>query len=145
MNKKEYLSLVKKLTPKEKRMENAINAFLMGGTLGFIGEGLKMLIIHFFHLTIKDATIWVLIIYIFIASLFTGLGFLDKLVMKFKAGLIVPITGFAHSVTSSALDYKHDGLITGLGGYLFKLAGCVLLYGMIAAFFFAILKVIIYV
>ena len=55
--------------------------------------------------------------------------------MKFKCGLIVPITGFAHSITSSALDYKNDGLITGLGGYLFRLAGCILLYGIIAAFF----------
>ncbi len=145
MNKKEYLSLVKKLTPKEKKLENASLAFLIGGTLGFIGEGLKMLIVNFAHITARDATAWVLIIYIFLASLFTGLGFFDKLVMKFKAGLIIPITGFAHSITSSALDYKQDGLITGLGGYLFRLAGCVLLYGIIAAFFFAIIKVIIYV
>ena len=83
-------------------------------------------------------------LYLFSKS-FTGLGFFDKLVMKFKCGLIVPITGFAHSITSSALDYKNDGLITGLGGYLFRLAGCILLYGIIAAFFLAILKVIIYV
>jgi stage V sporulation protein AC len=145
VNKKEYLKLVKKFTPKEKKLKNAFNAFLMGGTLGFIADGLKCLIVKWAHIPIKEATTWVLIIYIFLASLFTGLGFFDKLVMKFKCGLIVPITGFAHSITSSALDYKNDGLITGLGGYLFRLAGCILLYGIIAAFFLAILKVIIYV
>ena len=145
MNKKEYLKIVKKLTPKEKRLENAFNAFIMGGTLGFIAEGLKMLLVNNAHITIKEATTWVLIIYILLASFFTALGFFDKLVMKFKCGLIVPITGFAHSITSSALDYKNDGLITGLGGYFFRLAGCILLYGIIAAFFLAILKVIIYV
>lgn len=145
MNKKEYLKLVKKLTPKEKKWQNALNAFLMGGVLGFIADGLKCLIVNWAHITIKEATTWVLIIYILLASIFTGLGFFDKLVMKFKCGLIVPITGFAHSITSSALDYKSDGLITGLGGYFFRLAGCILLYGIIAAFFLAILKVIIYV
>ncbi|MDD2504876.1 MAG: SpoVA/SpoVAEb family sporulation membrane protein [Bacilli bacterium] len=145
MNKKEYLELVKKLTPKEEKLKNTFLAFLMGGTLGFIAEAIKLLLVYKICITTKEATTWVLIIFIFLASLFTGLGFFDKLVMKFKAGLIVPITGFAHSVTSSALDYKEDGLITGLGGYLFRLAGCVLLYGIIAAFFLAILKVIIYV
>lgn len=145
MNKKEYLKIVKKLTPKERRLENAFNAFIMGGTLGFAAEGLKMLLVSNAHITVKEATSWVLIFYILAASAFTALGFFDKLVMKFKCGLIVPITGFAHSITSSALDYKKDGLITGLGGYFFRLAGCILLYGIIAAFFLAILKVIIYV
>ncbi len=145
MKKKEYLELVKQLTPKERRLENSINAFLMGGVLGFIAEGLKLLLINSFHITVKDATTWVLLIYILLASVFTSLGFFDRFVMKFKAGLIIPITGFAHSITSSALDYKKDGLITGLGSYFFRLAGCVLLYGIIAAFFLAIIKVIIYV
>lgn len=137
--------MVKEMTPKEKRLENGINAFIMGGTLGFVAEGLKLLLVSNTHITVKEATVWVLIIYILVASVCTALGFFDNLVMKFKCGLIVPITGFAHSITSSALDYKKDGLITGLGGYFFRLAGCILLYGIIAAFFLAILKVIIYV
>ena len=85
-----------------------------------------------------------IIILIFVASLSTALGFFDKLVTKFKCGLLIPITGFAHSITSAALDYKKEGMITGLGANFFKLAGSVLLYGIISAFFLSILGVIIY-
>ncbi len=145
MNKKEYTEIVKRITPKEKLLENAINAFLMGGTLGFLAEGLKMLIVYFFHTPVIVAISWVLIIYIFLASLFTALGFMDNFVAKFKCGLIIPITGFSHSVTSACMDYKKDGFITGMGANIFKLAGCVLLYGVVAAFIMAIIKVIIYV
>ena len=74
----------------------------------------------------------------------TGFGIFDTLISKFKFGLIIPITGFAHSIASSLLDYKEDGLITGLGSNMFKLAGAVILYGSISAFVLAIAKVIIY-
>ena len=77
-----------------------------------------------------------------LGSTFTALGFFDNWVTKVKAGLIIPTTGFAHSITSSALDYKKEGLITGLGANFFKLAGSVLLYGIIAAFFLSIIGVI---
>ena len=73
---------------------------------------------------------------IFIASLFTALGFFDKLVNFCRCGLIIPITGFAHSMTSSSLDYKKEGPIYGIGSNMFKLAGSVLLYGVFAAWFF---------
>ena len=144
MNKKEYRDLVNRLTPKEKAFTNGVNAFIMGGVLGFMGEGLKLLILQFFNVTVSDAISWVLLIYIFLASLFTALGFFDEIAMKFRCGIIIPITGFAHSITSAALDYKSDGLITGLGSYFFKLSGCVLLYGIVSAFIMALLKVIIY-
>ena len=67
----------------------------------------------------------------------------NYLVAKTKMGLILPTTGFAHSIASSALDYKKDGVIA-LGSNFFKLAGSVILYGMVSAFFLALLKVIIY-
>ena len=79
---------------------------------------------------------------IFLESLGTALGFFDSWVTKCKAGLFLPTTGFAHSVTSAALDYRKDGFITGLGSSFFKLAGSVLLYGIISGFFLAILGVI---
>ena len=82
------------------------------------------------------------LIVIFLSSLFTALGFFDNWVNKCKCGLIIPTTGFAHSVASSALEYKKDGLITGLGSNFFKLAGSVILYGIISAFILVIVKVI---
>ena len=93
---------------------------------------------------VQESYIWLCVIVIFIASFFTALGFFDNWVSKCKAGLFLPTTGFAHSVTSAALDYRKDGLITGLGSSFFKLAGSVILYGIISGFFLSILGVIIH-
>lgn len=143
MNEKEYLKLVEELTPKENNPKDYLNAFLMGGCVGFFGEGLKLLLVSMCHLTLKTATSWVLLLTIFLACLLTAFGFFDKLVCKFKCGLIIPITGFAHSIMSSSLDYKKDGMITGLGSNFFKLAGSVLLFGIVSGFIGGIIKVVI--
>ena len=80
---------------------------------------------------------------IFLASLFTALGFFDKWVKFARCGLIIPITGFAHSMTSAAIEYKKEGYVTGLGANMFKLAGTVILYGVVSAYIFGILRMII--
>lgn len=144
MNKDEYKKLVKRITPKEDKNKNAIIAFLVGGFIGIIAELMVTIIVDCFATSKTEGYLWTCLLIIFIASLFTALGFFDNWVTKAKAGLILPTTGFAHSVTSAALDYKKDGLITGIGANYFKLAGSVILYGIIGAFFFAILGVIIY-
>lgn len=144
MNKDEYKKLVNRLTPKEKKSKNAIVAFLVGGLIGFLAELTAVIIMECFATSRVEAYQWTCLIIIFIACLFTALGFFDNWVTKAKAGIILPTTGFAHSVMSAALDYKRDGFITGIGANVFKLAGSVILYGMVSAFFFAILGVIIY-
>ena len=143
MEKNEYLKLVKKFTPKEDKIKNSMYAFLVGGIIGALGEIIKLILIKAFKLTTLSAVSWTSIIIIFISCLFTGLGFFDNWVSKYKCGLIIPTTGFAHSVMSSSLDYKQDGLITGLGSNFFKLAGSVILYGIISGFIMVIIKVII--
>ncbi len=144
MNKDEYKKLVDELTPKEKRAKNAFVAFLVGGLIGFVGQVIVTIMTTTFEMEVVEAYSWLCILIIFIASLLTSLGFFDNFVTRVKAGLIVPTTGFAHSITSAALDYKKEGMITGLGANFFKLAGSVLLYGIIAAFFLSIFGVIIY-
>lgn len=144
MNKDEYKKLVDELTPKEKRSKNAFIAFLVGGLIGFVGQVIVTIMTTTFEMEVVEAYSWLCILIIFIASLLTSLGFFDNFVTRVKAGLIVPTTGFAHSITSAALDYKKEGMITGLGANFFKLAGSVLLYGIIAAFFLSIFGVIIY-
>lgn len=144
MDKDEYKKIVDNLTPKEKKSKNAIVAFLVGGLVGLLAEIITTILVHYFAISRMDAYLWTCILVIFIASLFTALGFFDNWVTKAKAGLILPTTGFAHSVTSAALDYKRDGFITGIGANVFKLAGSVILYGIVSAFFFAVLGVIIY-
>ena len=143
MNKEEYQKLVKKYEPKENKFENVIYAFLIGGLVGFMSEGLIVLLMNFFKLSRTLAGTWTCLIIILAASLFTALGFFDNWMTKAKAGLLIPTTGFAHSVSSSALGYKREGLITGLGSNFFKLAGSVILYGILSAFILVIVKVII--
>ena len=116
----------------ENRFRNAIVAFLSGGVMGFLGEGVIEILCSI-DLDRVEASTYMILIFIFLASLFTALGFFDKLVTIFKCGLIIPITGFAHSMTSSSLDYKKEGPIYGIGSNMFKLAGSVLLYGVLSA------------
>ena len=144
MNKDEYKKLVDELTPKENKLRNALVAFVAGGLIGFIGQVIVTILTTTFEMEMVEACTWLCIMIILFASFLTSLGFFDNWVTKVKAGLIVPTTGFAHSITSAALDYKKEGLITGLGANFFKLAGSVLLYGIIAAFFLSILGVMIY-
>ncbi len=143
MKKEDYKKLVKKVSPKEPRFRNIIVAFATGGTIGLIGQIIITILTIVFGISKIEAGGWLALILIFLSTLMTALGFFDKLVTKCKCGLIIPTTGFAHSVASSALDYRNDGLITGLGANFFKLAGSVILYGVISSFILVIVKVII--
>ena len=144
MDKEEYKKLVKEKYPKEKRVKNALIAFLVGGLIGLGGQILTRLLVLTFGISKMMSYSVVCLVIIFLAALFTGLGFFDDWVIKTKCGLIIPTTGFAHSITSCALEYKKDGMITGLGANFFKLAGSVILYGIISAFFLCIIKVVFY-
>ena len=144
MNNEQYKKLVEELTPQPRKIKNSFIAFIVGGSVGLLGEIINRYLQNMFAMPKEEALIWTLIIFIILASLFTALHFFDKWVTFAKAGLIVPITGFAHSIASSGLDYKKDGMITGLGANIFKLAGSVLLFGMISAFTLVVLRVIIY-
>lgn len=144
MNKDEYKKLVESLTPKENKIKNVLLAFLSGGFIGLFGEIVIYVLMNFIGLSRANSFIWLCIILIFIGCFLTSLGFFDNWVSKFKAGLIIPTTGFAHSISSSALDYKKDGLITGLGANFFKLAGSVILYGILSAFILLIVRVILW-
>lgn len=141
MNKEEYKELVNRITPKEKKWRNAAIAFLAGGLMGALAV-IIVKILMYFGIAEKDASTWMLIIYIFLASLFTNLGFFDKWVANLRSGLIVPITGFAHSIAGAAMDYRKDGFVTGIGSNIFKLAGSVILYGTVSAFILVVIKVI---
>jgi stage V sporulation protein AC len=140
MNIDEYKRIVKKYTPSPNKLKNAYLSFISGGLIGLIGTVIYNILTYY---NINNANIWVIIILILLASILTGLSIFDNLVEKFKCGIIIPITGFAHAMTSSAIDYKKDGFISGIGSNTFKLAGSVILYGTISAFILTIIKVII--
>ena len=140
MDEKRYKEITKKIVPEEDKTKNAIISFLVGGLVGLIGQIIVFILENNFNIAHKDATSIMIVILIFIACLCTALGFFDDLVMKARAGLIVPITGFAHAMTSAMLDYKKEGLVTGIGSNAFKLAGSVILYGVVSAYFFGIVR-----
>ena len=143
MEKKIYDKLVYDHRPQEKRGQNAVIAFLIGGITGVIGELLVEFYGYYLDISRADASIFMIITLIFLASLSTALGFFDKWVKFAKCGLIIPITGFAHSMTSAAIEYKKEGLVTGLGANMFKLAGTVILYGVVSAYIFGFIRLII--
>ncbi len=140
MNKNKYEKIAANHQAPKHRLKNTFLAFLVGGLIGLIGEGIIELLCYYTHMSRSGAGTIMIVILIFVASLSTALGFFDKLVTKFKCGLLIPITGFAHSMTSAALDYKKEGPIYGLGANIFKLAGSVILYGIIAAWFFGMIR-----
>lgn len=143
MEKKLYEKIVKDHMPKETKVQNAFIAFVTGGILGVIGELLIEFYSYYLNISTTDASVFMIITLIFLASLFTALGFFDKWVKFARCGLIIPITGFAHSMTSAAIEYKKEGYVTGLGANMFKLAGTVILYGVVSAYIFGILRIII--
>ena len=79
---------------------------------------------------------------IFLGCLFTCLGFFDKWVHFCKCGLIVPITGFAHAMQSAALEYRKEGLVMGIGANMLKLAGSVIIYGVVSAYVFGLIRLL---
>ena len=143
MEKKLYNKLVMSHKPNEKRWEYAVIAFLIGGIIGVIGQLLVEFYSYYLNISSSDASVFMIITLIFFASLFTALGFFDKWVKFAKCGLIIPITGFAHSMTSAAIEYRKEGFVTGLGANMFKLAGTVILYGVVSAYIFGFLRLII--
>lgn len=143
MEKANYEKIVNKHKPTETRAQNAFIAFVSGGLVGVIAELITEVYVVWFDISTKDASSFMLVTLIFIACLFTALGFFDKWVTFCKCGLIIPITGFAHSMMSAGLEYKKEGPIFGLGSNVFKLAGSVILYGVVSAWFFGLLRLII--
>ncbi len=144
MDKKQYKDLVAKHTPKEDRLRNGLIAFAIGGLMGVIGQFLLELLAYFLEIPTSQAGTFMIITLIFIGCLFTSIGFFDKWVNWAKAGLLVPITGFAHAMMSAALDYRKEGMITGLGANMFKLTGSVIIFGVVSAYVFGLIRLLLF-
>ena len=143
MEKRKYQSIVKKYTPKENRLYNAIVVFIIGGFMGVLGEFLVEIFSYFLNIPFKEATVFMIVSLIFLGCFLTCLGFFDKVVHFAKCGLIIPITGFAHAMQSAALEYWKEGLVLGIGANMFKLAGSVIIYGVVSAYVFGLLRYLI--
>lgn len=144
MDINEYKKIVDGILPKRIKLKKLLITFIVGGLIGLIGQLLIMIYSKINFINNNDACSYMMITLILISSILTGLGVMDDLIEKFGAGLIIPITGFAHSTTSSAMEYKKEGLVFGIGSNIFKLSGSVILYGIISSHIVSIIKIIIF-
>lgn len=125
-----YLELVQKLTPKSELGKCLLRSFWVGGVICFLGQCLLMTGTGPMMLSREDASAFTSIVLVFLASLLTGVGVYDRIGKYAGGGSIVPITGFANSIVSCAMEYRREGLVMGVGARLFQIAGPVLVYGI---------------
>ncbi|QVK20335.1 stage V sporulation protein AC [Mycoplasmatota bacterium] len=137
-----YDKSIKKNAWKPKYLRNSIRAFVSGGSICLFGQILlKLYELAGFE---KEETGSLMIVtLILIASLLTGIGVFDKIGQWAGAGSLVPVTGFANSMTSAALEYKKEGLVLGVATNLFKLAGAVITFGVVSAYILGMLRYLI--
>ena len=125
-----YQRLVARLSPKSDMAQGIFRAYWVGGVICALGQTINDLFAYGLKWGAQSASTATSICLIFIASLLTGLGVNDKIGKYAGAGSIVPITGFANSVVSPAMEFRREGLVMGVGAKLFTLAGPVLTYGI---------------
>ncbi len=139
IDKKTYKKYAKAHAPKSPLLKNCVKAFLIGGTICLIGQGLLDVYLKLCKLPKEDASALTSVSLIFIAILLTAIGIFDKIAKHAGAGTLVPITGFANAVASPAIDAHSEGLILGVGAKIFTVAGPVLLYGTLAGAIYGVI------
>lgn len=128
-----YNDYVKRVTPVSNRLVNMLNAFLVGGTICAIGQGIMQAYQNFANLEKEQAQTATSITLVLIAVIMTGLNLYQKLAKYAGAGSLVPITGFANSVAAPAIEFQKEGQVFGIGCKIFTIAGPVILYGIFAS------------
>lgn len=129
MTDQEYSQLVQHMAKPTKKWRNSLSAFLVGGAICTVGQ----LLIEWFTAmgaSEQDAGTWTSITLIFLSALFTALHIYDRIASWAGAGTLVPVTGFANSVVSPAMEFKAEGYITGMAAKMFQIAGPVLVFGI---------------
>lgn len=128
---KKYNEYVDMKKPKTRNFPTLIYAYIVGGIICMVGQGILDLLLYLFPtMSVDSGVAWMLIILIFIASFLTGLGVYDRIGIFAGAGSIVPITGFSNSITSPAMEFKKEGIIFGLCVKMFTVAGPVIVNGV---------------
>ena len=141
MTKEEYLAYVDGKAKKSPIFKNICLAFLIGGLICVLGQ----VLLNWYLLLGMDkklATGLVSVTLVFLSALFTGLNLYDDLAKYGGAGTLVPITGFANAIVSPALEFKREGMITGMAVKMFTIAGPVLVYGITASVIYGLILVI---
>lgn len=139
----QYQDFAKAREPKIPVLNNCIKAFLIGGIICTIGQGLSWFFMTFFKFNEVTAGSPTVAVLIFLSVLLTSLGVYDHIAQWGGAGTAVPVTGFANTIASAALEHKSEGFVLGVGGNMFKIAGPVIVYGVFSAFVVSIISILI--
>ncbi|NLL39566.1 MAG: stage V sporulation protein AC [Clostridiales bacterium] len=141
MTNKEYREYVKMKSPNSKLGANLVKAFISGGLICTIGQGILNLY-KYFNISGETALIATSVTMVFLGAAFTGLGLYDRFAKFGGAGTLVPITGFANSIVSPALEYKSEGFVAGMSTKMFVIAGPVLVFGLTASVIYGLFYVL---
>ena len=137
ITRKEYDKLTKKMSPPSPKLKNCVMAFLVGGAICMGGQ-LLFFLFQNMGFNKETSSCLVSVVIIFLTAVFTGIGLFDKLAKHAGAGTLVPVTGFANSVVSPAIEFKSEGFVLGVGANMFKIAGPVIVYGTVASVVYGI-------
>ena len=132
MNKDAYNAYVKEVTPVNPVWKNIVRAFVTGGAICTIGQVMMNWLMNY-GMDEKTAAAWNLLVLILGSIVLTGFNLYPKIVKWGGAGALVPITGFANSVVSPAIEYRAEGQVFGIGCKIFTIAGPVILYGILSS------------
>ena len=134
MDKKTYERIAKQKKPKKYVLKHSLYAFISGA------QGILDILMNYFDFSQEKAVPVMSMTLVVAACILTGLGWYDKLADKAGAGMFIPITGFANSMTSSALESKSEGLVLGIGSNMFKLGGTVITFGIVSSFILGVIR-----
>lgn len=137
--KQEYQDYVEQMTPKKNLFWQMIKAFVVGGLICVLGQVILNVATNQFALDKEIAGAWCSMLLVFLSVVFTGLNLYQKLGAFAGAGALVPITGFANSVASAAVEYQKEGQVFGIGAKIFTIAGPVILYGIFSSWLFGLI------
>lgn len=137
-----YNAFVKKVTPTHNLWKEMGKAFLLGGSICTLGQFIVSIGMQQFGLEQKEAATWCSILLVLLSVILTSLNLYGPLATWGGAGALVPITGFANGVCSSACEYQVEGQVFGIGCQIFKIAGPVILYGIFSSWCVGILYLV---
>lgn len=138
VSKQKYSKMVEKATKNSPIVKDCVKAFLIGGAICTIGQGLTELYMSF-DMGKTQAQTLCSVTLVFIGVLLTAMHLYEKIAKHAGAGTLVPITGFANSVASPAIEFKSEGFILGVGAKMFSIAGPVIVYGTVASVIYGVI------
>ena len=138
-----YQAFASAREPARPMARNLVIAFVAGGLVCVLGQAVSDFFVHVCGFSRKDAGNPTVAVLIALTCLLTGLGVFDKIARFTGAGTAIPVTGFANAMASAALESKTEGWVLGVGANIFKLAGAVIVWGVVAAFFIGLLRTLV--